>query len=110
MTAPRPVTFSDAVVLQLGNFTAEVEVHALVVRSVGTELGETVPGTTACPQLRQCTEEVERITHHKGPLSKLTGPHELLTPCFVSRRLRILLQEPIDRGRAAWVRARCAVP
>ncbi|MFF1296956.1 MULTISPECIES: hypothetical protein [unclassified Streptomyces] len=46
MAAPRPVTFSDAVVPQLENFTSEVEVYALVVRSVDAELGEAAPGTT----------------------------------------------------------------
>ncbi|WP_234312853.1 hypothetical protein [Streptomyces sp. NRRL F-5065] len=47
------------------NLTSEAEIHALdralVVVSVAPEVGAPIPGDTAGPQLREYTDEVERV-------------------------------------------------
>ncbi|GHA30829.1 hypothetical protein GCM10010329_62800 [Streptomyces spiroverticillatus] len=68
---PRPgprrarIAFSDAAAKQLENITSEAEIHALdralVVVSVAPDIGEPLPGHAAGPQLRQYTDEVERV-------------------------------------------------
>ncbi|MFC8012701.1 hypothetical protein [Streptomyces cinereoruber] len=59
------IAFSDSAVKQLENLTSEAEIHALdralVVVSVAPEVGEPIPGDTAGPQLREYTDEVERV-------------------------------------------------
>ncbi|MFF7954024.1 hypothetical protein [Streptomyces griseorubiginosus] len=59
------IAFSDAAAKQLENLTSEAELHALdralVVLSVDPEAGILIPGTTAGPQLRQYTDDVEQV-------------------------------------------------
>jgi hypothetical protein len=59
------LAFSDSATKQLENLTSEAEIHALdralVVISVDPDAGEPIPGDTAGPQLRQYTDEVERV-------------------------------------------------
>ncbi|MFH9821144.1 hypothetical protein [Streptomyces sp. NPDC017230] len=59
------ITFSAAAAKQLETITSEAELHALdralVVVSVDPDIGETLPGDTSSPQLRQYTDEVERV-------------------------------------------------
>ncbi|MEV7518957.1 hypothetical protein AB0O03_28925 [Streptomyces diastaticus] len=59
------IAFSDSAAKQLENITSETEIHpldrALVVVSVDPEVGEPIPGDTAGPQLREYTDEVERV-------------------------------------------------
>ncbi|MEU6460204.1 hypothetical protein [Streptomyces sp. NPDC047065] len=59
------ITFSDAAAKQLEAITSEAELHALdralVVISVDPHIGETLPGDSSGPQLRQYTDEIERV-------------------------------------------------
>lgn len=59
------IAFSDSAAKQLENLTGEAEIHALdralVVVSVDPDAGEPLPGGTDGPQLRQYTDEVERV-------------------------------------------------
>ncbi|WP_121751289.1 hypothetical protein [Streptomyces sp. E2N166] len=59
------IAFSDAAAKQLESITSEAELHALgralVVVSVAPDIGETLPGDSSSPQLRQYTDEVERV-------------------------------------------------
>ncbi|ANJ12146.1 hypothetical protein Spa2297_34345 (plasmid) [Streptomyces parvulus] len=59
------ITFADAAAKQLEAITSEAEHHALnralVVISVDPHIGETLPGDTSSPQLRQYTDEIERV-------------------------------------------------
>lgn len=59
------IAFSDSAAKQLENLTSEAEIHALdralVVMSVDPDVGEPIPGGTTGPQLRQYTDELERV-------------------------------------------------
>ncbi|MDX3772177.1 MULTISPECIES: hypothetical protein [unclassified Streptomyces] len=59
------IAFSDSTTKQLENLTSEAEIHALdralVVISVDPDVGEPIPGDATGPQLRQYTDEVERV-------------------------------------------------
>ncbi|MFJ7898823.1 hypothetical protein [Streptomyces anthocyanicus] len=59
------IAFSDAAAKQLESITSEAELHALdralVVVSVDPDIGEPLPGDSANPQLRQYTDDVERV-------------------------------------------------
>lgn len=59
------VAFSDSAAKQLDAVTSEAELHALdralVVISVDPDAGEALPGDSAGPQLRQYTDDVERV-------------------------------------------------
>ncbi|MFB7090470.1 hypothetical protein [Streptomyces sp. NPDC056296] len=59
------IAFSDAAAKQLETITSEAELHALdralVVVSVDPDIGETLPGDSSSPHLRQYTDEVERV-------------------------------------------------
>ncbi|MFF8639044.1 hypothetical protein ACF052_33200 [Streptomyces pilosus] len=59
------IAFSDSAAKQLENITSEAEIHALdralVVISVNPDVGESIPGDTNGPQLRQYTDEVETV-------------------------------------------------
>ncbi|QNE73268.1 hypothetical protein F0344_00240 [Streptomyces finlayi] len=59
------IAFSDSAAKQLENLTSEAEIHALdralVVISVDPGIGEPIPDDTAGPQLREYTDEVERV-------------------------------------------------
>lgn len=59
------ITFSDSAAKQLENITSEADIHALdralVVVSVDPEVGEPIPGSAAGPQLREYTDDVERV-------------------------------------------------
>ncbi|MFE4995495.1 hypothetical protein ACFRH4_29900 [Streptomyces mirabilis] len=59
------IAFSDSAAKQLENLTSEAEIHALdralVVISVDPDIGEELPGDSAGPQLRQYTDEIERV-------------------------------------------------
>ncbi|MEV5011443.1 hypothetical protein [Streptomyces sp. NPDC055692] len=59
------IAFSDSAAKQLENITSEAEIHALdralVVVSVAPDIGEALPGDSVGPQLRQYTDEVERV-------------------------------------------------
>ncbi|AQS65610.1 hypothetical protein [Streptomyces pactum] len=59
------IAFSDAAAKQLETITSEADLHALdralVVVSVDPDIGETLPGDSSSPQLRQYTDEVERV-------------------------------------------------
>lgn len=59
------IAFSDSAAKQLENLTSEAEIHALdralVVVSVDPEVGAPIPGSAAGPQLREYTDEVERV-------------------------------------------------
>ncbi|MBK3603298.1 MULTISPECIES: hypothetical protein [unclassified Streptomyces] len=59
------IAFSDSAAKQLENITSEAEIHALdralVVVSVDPDVGEALPGDSAGPQLRQYTDDVERV-------------------------------------------------
>ncbi|MEV6841456.1 hypothetical protein AB0N17_44605 [Streptomyces sp. NPDC051133] len=59
------IAFSDSAAKQLEHITSEAEIHALdralVVVSVDPDVGEALPGDSAGPQLRQYTDEVERV-------------------------------------------------
>ncbi|MFJ2565830.1 hypothetical protein ACIO02_23230 [Streptomyces sp. NPDC087568] len=65
--APRRarIAFSDSAAKQLEQITSEAEIHALdralVVVSVDPDVGEALPGDSASPQLRQYTDDVERV-------------------------------------------------
>ncbi|MCX4400169.1 hypothetical protein OG887_43715 (plasmid) [Streptomyces sp. NBC_00053] len=70
MPAPRGprrarIAFSDPAAKQLDSITSEAELHALdralVVISVDPDAGEPLPGDTTGPQLRQYSDDVERI-------------------------------------------------
>jgi hypothetical protein len=59
------ITFSDSAAKQLENITSEADIHALdralVVISVDPEVGEPIPGSAAGPQLREYSDDVERV-------------------------------------------------
>ncbi|MFE6155604.1 hypothetical protein [Streptomyces sp. NPDC057889] len=59
------IAFSDSAAKQLESITSEAEIHALdralVVISVDPTAGEPIPGDTSGPQLRQYTDDVERV-------------------------------------------------
>ncbi|MBL3670866.1 hypothetical protein JL475_33940 [Streptomyces sp. M2CJ-2] len=59
------IAFSDSAAKQLENITSEADLHALdralVVISVDPDVGEPIPGESASPQLRQYTDELERV-------------------------------------------------
>ncbi|WP_329580429.1 hypothetical protein [Streptomyces sp. NBC_01361] len=59
------IAFSNSAAKQLDAITNEPEIHALdralVVISVDPEIGEPIPGDTSGPQLRQYTDDVERV-------------------------------------------------
>ncbi|MFI9255831.1 hypothetical protein [Streptomyces sp. NPDC053069] len=59
------IAFSGSAAKQLENITSETEIHALdralVVVSVDPDVGESIPGDTAGPQLRQYTDEIESV-------------------------------------------------
>ncbi|AKL71183.1 MULTISPECIES: hypothetical protein [Streptomyces] len=59
------IAFSDSAAKQLETITSEAELHALdralVVVSVDPDVGEALPGDTAGPQLRQYTDDIERV-------------------------------------------------
>jgi hypothetical protein len=59
------IAFSDSAAKQLDAITSEAEIHALdralVVISVDPSIGEPIPGDTSGPQLRQYTDDVERV-------------------------------------------------
>jgi hypothetical protein len=59
------IAFSDSAAKQMENLTSEAEIHALdralVVISVNPDIGEQIPGDTPGPQLREYTDEVERV-------------------------------------------------
>ncbi|MEV5012484.1 hypothetical protein [Streptomyces sp. NPDC055692] len=59
------IAFSDSAAKQLENISSEAEIHALdralVVVSVDPDVGEALPGDSVGPQLRQYTDEVERV-------------------------------------------------
>ncbi|MYS75490.1 hypothetical protein GTY88_34500 [Streptomyces sp. SID5926] len=59
------ITFSDAAAKQLETLTSEAELHALdralVVVSVDPDIGEPLPANFTSPQLRQYTDEIERV-------------------------------------------------
>ncbi|AWZ04769.1 MULTISPECIES: hypothetical protein [unclassified Streptomyces] len=59
------IALSDAAAKQLEDITDEAVLHALdralVVISVDPVIGETIPGDTTAPQLRQYTDEVESV-------------------------------------------------
>jgi hypothetical protein len=59
------IAFSDAAAKQLETITSEAELHALdralVVVSVDPHIGEPLPGDSTNPQLRQYTDDVERV-------------------------------------------------
>lgn len=59
------ITFSDSAAKQLESITSEADIHALdralVVVSVDPEVGEPLPGSAAGPQLREYTDDVERV-------------------------------------------------
>ncbi|MEU0032120.1 hypothetical protein [Streptomyces sp. NPDC006335] len=59
------IAFSDAAAKQLENISSEADIHALdralVVLSVDPDAGILIPGTTAGPQLRQYTDDVEHV-------------------------------------------------
>ncbi|MEU8746512.1 hypothetical protein AB0C39_22990 [Streptomyces parvulus] len=59
------ITFSDAAAKQLETITSEAELHALdralVVVSVDPDIGEPLPADASGPQLRQYTDEIERV-------------------------------------------------
>ncbi|MEV7416080.1 hypothetical protein [Streptomyces sp. NPDC089919] len=67
MAGPRRarIAFSDAAAKQLEQITGEAEIHALdralVVVSVDPEIGDPVPGDHSGPQLRQYTDDIERV-------------------------------------------------
>ncbi|WP_371674919.1 hypothetical protein [Streptomyces sp. NBC_01276] len=59
------IAFSDSAAKQLENITSEAEIHALdralVVVSVDPDVGEALPGDSTGPQLRQYTDDIERV-------------------------------------------------
>ncbi|MGW1776214.1 hypothetical protein [Streptomyces sp. NPDC002104] len=59
------ITFSDSAAKQLENITSEADIHALdralVVISVDPDVGEPIPGSAVGPQLREYTDDVERV-------------------------------------------------
>jgi Mn-dependent DtxR family transcriptional regulator len=59
------VTFSDAAAKQLEDLTSEADLHALDralgVVSVDPDIGEPLPANATSPQLRQYTDEIERV-------------------------------------------------
>ncbi|MFE6274336.1 hypothetical protein ACFVQ9_36760 [Streptomyces goshikiensis] len=59
------IAFSHSAAKQLESLTSEVDIHALdralVVVSVDPEVGEPIPGDAAGPQLRQYTDDLERV-------------------------------------------------
>ncbi|MGW0608667.1 hypothetical protein [Streptomyces sp. NPDC002640] len=59
------IAFSDAAAKQLENITSEAEIHALdralVVVSVDPDIGDPLPGDSTGPQLRQYTDDIERV-------------------------------------------------
>ncbi|MFD6465616.1 hypothetical protein [Streptomyces goshikiensis] len=59
------IAFADSAAKQLETITSEAELHALdralVVVSVDPDVGEALPGDTAGPQLRQYTDDIERV-------------------------------------------------
>ncbi|MFJ8143119.1 hypothetical protein [Streptomyces sp. NPDC096013] len=59
------VAFSDSAAKQLESITSEAEIHALdralVVVSVDPDIGEPIPGDASGPQLRQYTDDLERV-------------------------------------------------
>ncbi len=59
------IAFTDSAAKQLENITSEAEIHALdralVVVSVDPEAGDPIPGNTTGPQLREYTDDVERV-------------------------------------------------
>ncbi|MCX4971057.1 hypothetical protein OHA98_41335 [Streptomyces sp. NBC_00654] len=65
--APRRarIAFSDSAAKQLEELTTEHEIHALdrtlVAISVDPEIGEPIPGDGTRPELRQYTDEFERV-------------------------------------------------
>ncbi|MFE9469236.1 hypothetical protein ACFYNW_37515 [Streptomyces virginiae] len=59
------IAFSDSAAKQLENITSEAEIHALdralVVVSVDPDIGEALPADSTTPQLRQYTDDIERV-------------------------------------------------